>query len=220
MPVQLTAHAVRQQAARLGFTQVGIIPASPSPRLDAYYQWIEAGMHGAMSYLARPDRQIRRADLNVILPGVRSLIIVAQDYAPPPLPESALSDPCRGRISSYAWWHGLPRSDDAAPGTTRRLACRPIRRRRRQPRLCRHGRDPGAQPRPTGRIRLRRQEHHADSSSARIVSSSWGNCSPHWPLTPMTPPTAKRCAARAHAARLPARPRPSRVLMCWMRAAA
>lgn len=97
------ADHIRQQAAALGFEQVGIIPAAPSPRLDAYLRWIEAGMHGAMSYLARPDRLERRRDLNVILPGVRSLILVALDYATGAVPPDVLADPRRGRISNYAW---------------------------------------------------------------------------------------------------------------------
>ncbi len=99
----LSADDIRRRAAALGFTDVGIIPAAPSPHLDAYFRWIEAGMHGAMGYLARPDRQIRRRDLNVILPGVRTLVIVALDYASPAPPHDVLHDPRRGRISNYAW---------------------------------------------------------------------------------------------------------------------
>ncbi|MBN1564881.1 MAG: tRNA epoxyqueuosine(34) reductase QueG, partial [Anaerolineae bacterium] len=94
---------IRQHAAGLGFTQVGIIPAAPSPHLDAYVRWIAAGMHGTMNYLARPDRQDRRRDLTVILPGVRSLVIVALDYGTQAIPKSVLTDPRRGRISNYAW---------------------------------------------------------------------------------------------------------------------
>ncbi|MBI5959968.1 MAG: tRNA epoxyqueuosine(34) reductase QueG [Chloroflexi bacterium] len=112
----VSADSARQFAARLGFTGVGIIPAAPSPRLDAYHHWIAAGMHGSMGYLARPDRVQRRADLNVILPGVRSLVIVALDYGTittasprqadsPPLTvvERGLGGEARGRISNYAW---------------------------------------------------------------------------------------------------------------------
>ena len=33
-----------------------------------------------MGYLARPDRLARRRDLDVILPGARSLVIVGLDY--------------------------------------------------------------------------------------------------------------------------------------------
>ena len=98
-----SAARTRQQAAALGFTEAGIIPAALSPRLDAYLRWIEAGMHGTMGYLARPDRLARRRDLSVILPGVRSLVVVALPYATETIPPSILSDPRRGRISNYAW---------------------------------------------------------------------------------------------------------------------
>src|SRR5690606_5323675 len=99
----LSSDAVRQQAASLGFSQVGIIPAAPSPTLDAYLRWIDAGMHGAMDYMARPDRVARRRDLNVILPGVQSLVVIALEYGTRTIPEAVLSDPRRGRISNYAW---------------------------------------------------------------------------------------------------------------------
>jgi epoxyqueuosine reductase len=93
----------RQHAADLGFTQVGIIRATPSPHLDAYRRWIAAGMHGEMGYLARPDRVARREDLSVILPGVHSLVIVALDYGTHAVPQAIRSDPRRGCISNYAW---------------------------------------------------------------------------------------------------------------------
>lgn len=108
--MRLSTEDVLRQVAALGFTEGGIIPAAPSPRLAAYQRWVAAGLHGEMGYLARPDRQARRADLNVILPGVRSLIVVALNYAPPPLPPDMLTDPRRGRISNYAWgvdYHAL-----------------------------------------------------------------------------------------------------------------
>ncbi len=100
-----TADDVRHAARDLGFSDAGIIPATPSPHLDAYFEWIRTGRHGTMDYLARQDRIERRADLTVILPGVRSLIIVALDYAPHPLYAQHLNDPRRGRISNYAWGH-------------------------------------------------------------------------------------------------------------------
>mgnify|MGYP005856741663 FL=1 len=101
--MSISAEDVLGQAAALGFSEAGVVPAAPSPRLAAYLRWIAAGRHGEMRYLARPDRQARRADLNVILPGVRSLIVVALNYAPHPLPPEFLTDPRRGRISNYAW---------------------------------------------------------------------------------------------------------------------
>ena len=50
---------------------MGVTPAAPSPHLNAYFRWLEAGHHAELGYMARPDRQARRRDLNVILPGVR-----------------------------------------------------------------------------------------------------------------------------------------------------
>ena len=96
------AHKLKQQAAALGFNLVGVVEARPSPYLAAYLRWIEAGMHGSMGYMARPDRVERRRDLSVILPGVRSMIVVGLDYGAA-IPAAVLNDPARGRIAAYAW---------------------------------------------------------------------------------------------------------------------
>jgi epoxyqueuosine reductase len=104
--------ALRRLAAECGFSHIGVIPAAPSPFLAAYERWIDAGMHGTMAYMARPDRVARRRDLNVILPGVQSILIAAVDYRTR-LPEEALRDPRRGRIAAYAW--SLDYHDRIAP---------------------------------------------------------------------------------------------------------
>ncbi len=101
---------LKAQAATLGFNRVGIIPAAPARRLDAYLGWLAAGHHGEMGYLARPDRVARRRDLDVVLPGVRSLVVVGLDYATAPPPADLIADPSRGRFSNYAWgadYHGV-----------------------------------------------------------------------------------------------------------------
>lgn len=97
------AGRVRQKAVELGFNLVGITPAVPSPQLDAYLRWIEGDYHGSMGYMARADRVARRRDLNVILPGARSLIMVGLDYGLSGTSPAVLQDPGRGRISNYAW---------------------------------------------------------------------------------------------------------------------
>ena len=98
-----SADRLKTRAVELGFNLVGITPAAPSPTLRAYLRWIERGMHGTMNYMARPDREARRRDLNVILPGVRSLVVVGLDYRSFAIPEHILNDPARGRIAAYAW---------------------------------------------------------------------------------------------------------------------
>jgi epoxyqueuosine reductase len=98
-----SAEKLRTKAVELGFNLVGVTPAAPSPRLDAYLRWIDAGMNGEMGYMARDDRQARRRDLNLILPGVRSLVVVGLDYRTDAIPDAILNDPARGRIASYSW---------------------------------------------------------------------------------------------------------------------
>jgi len=60
-------------------------------------------MHGTMGYMARPDRQARRRDLNIILSDAQSLVIVGLDYRSFAIPDSILQDPARGQVASYAW---------------------------------------------------------------------------------------------------------------------
>ena len=94
---------LKQQARTLGFSLVGVVAATPSRTLDAYLTWIANEMHGKMGYLAREDRIVRRQDLNVIVPGVQSMVCVALDYKTLQLPADIANDPSRGRISNYAW---------------------------------------------------------------------------------------------------------------------
>ena len=98
-----SSELIKAQALALGFNRIGLIRAEPARHLNAYLRWIEAGLHGEMGYLARPDRLARRRDLNVILPGVRTLILVGLDYSTLRLPDSLTTDPRRGRVASYAW---------------------------------------------------------------------------------------------------------------------
>lgn len=95
--------ALKHQATALGFNRIGITSAQPSPHLNAYLAWVDNHMHGAMGYLARPDRIARRQDLNLILPKVQSIILVALDYTTLQPPAALVNDPLRGRISAYAW---------------------------------------------------------------------------------------------------------------------
>jgi epoxyqueuosine reductase len=110
--MMFSSDRLKSKAVELGFNLVGITTAQPSPTLAAYFRWIDAGMHGTMGYMARPDRQARRRDLNMILPGVRSLVVVGVDYRSW-LPDPLLDDPSRGRIAAYAW--GLDYHDLLTP---------------------------------------------------------------------------------------------------------
>lgn len=90
---------LRDQAKRLGFTDMGI--ASAEPLVDAgerLRSWLERGDAGTMDYMVRTSD--RRADPSRVLPGVRSIITLAHPYYPgefPPAKQPAV------KISRYAW---------------------------------------------------------------------------------------------------------------------
>ncbi|MFO7684268.1 MAG: tRNA epoxyqueuosine(34) reductase QueG [Chloroflexota bacterium] len=103
MKDEALAAGLEEKAHELGFNFFSVIPAQPARRLDAYLAWIKQGYHGQMAYLARPDRVSRRQDLQVILPGVRTIICLGLNYFLGKLPPAIAQDPSRGRISNYAW---------------------------------------------------------------------------------------------------------------------
>jgi epoxyqueuosine reductase len=70
---------IAQAALGLGFAAVGFTTIEPFQRgALAHSEWIAAGMHGTMAYMARP-----RADPRSLLEEARSMIVVALPYAPP-----------------------------------------------------------------------------------------------------------------------------------------
>ncbi len=94
---------IRARALEMGFDSVGIAPAHESAHGEAYARWLAAGMHGEMAYLAREDAVAKRKDPAVLVPGVRSAVVVALDYFPPEDAESPSSaDPSRAVFARYA----------------------------------------------------------------------------------------------------------------------
>ena len=96
------AGQIREWAHELGFDSVGIAPVGPSAHGDAYRRWIDAGYAGEMAYLERPDAVEKRGDPGLLVPGVRSAVVVTRNYYPgdeAPLPEE---DPARGVFARYA----------------------------------------------------------------------------------------------------------------------
>jgi len=93
------AQLVKDLAAAIGFDRCGIAPAGPVPRADYVRQWLAAGRAGSMAYLHRNVE--KRLDPSKLLPGAKSVIVVALSYhqAEPPRPTD---EPC-GRVAMYAW---------------------------------------------------------------------------------------------------------------------
>ncbi len=98
----LTAR-VHAEARRLGFDAVAIGRADVSldRDIERYEAFVEAGMHGEMSWLARNVRVRERLDTDGILSGAKSVICVSRRYQRPPADESRDADTARS-IARYA----------------------------------------------------------------------------------------------------------------------
>jgi epoxyqueuosine reductase len=79
--------AVKARALELGFDRVAIGPARAPEHGDAFERWLDAGYAGQMNYLARG--RATRLDPARLLPGCRSVIAVALQYAPADVNEEA-----------------------------------------------------------------------------------------------------------------------------------
>jgi len=102
MDAHTLAHRLRSHATDLGLVWMGVAPATiPDRDVAAYRRWIQTGHHGEMEYLARPDAMARRAALAETLPGVRSVVMVAEPY-PPEDAEGVPEDRSLGVVARYA----------------------------------------------------------------------------------------------------------------------
>jgi epoxyqueuosine reductase len=93
--------AIAQEAARLGFADCAIAPASLGPQAGERLQtWLADGYHGDMLWMeARADQ---RADPATLWSDVGSVIMLGMSYAPARDPFALAEHPDRGRISVYA----------------------------------------------------------------------------------------------------------------------
>lgn len=91
------SRAVKAQAAALGFDACGIAEAGPIDPEDRLGQWLDAGHHADMDWMAR-TKAIRQ-DPREKMPTAKSVVVVARNYyhPRPPAPESA------GKVARYAW---------------------------------------------------------------------------------------------------------------------
>lgn len=94
---------VRDKALALGFDVVGVARADEPLGVEhaRYQDFVAAGMHGEMQYLARYVEERRRLDTAAILEGARSVICVGRRYARPAAHE-AQDPPLLGAVARYA----------------------------------------------------------------------------------------------------------------------
>jgi len=89
------AERIKGLAGAFGFDLAGIAEAAPTPESRRLRDWLARGYAGAMDYLA--ERVDERVDPRLVLPGARSVVVVALSYAGPgPLDET------EGPVARYA----------------------------------------------------------------------------------------------------------------------
>jgi epoxyqueuosine reductase len=96
---------LHRAALEAGFDLCGIAPASDSPELARFPQWIAAGHAGEMKYLEARDDQgdLKRGSLSRVAPWARSVVVCAINYNTAHPYSTQNQDPDRGWISRYAW---------------------------------------------------------------------------------------------------------------------
>ena len=78
----VTSQRIKAEARRLGFFACGVAKAGRVSFAEevALTNWLQAGRHGVMGYMAR--NVDKRIDPRRLMPGVKSIVCVAMNYAP------------------------------------------------------------------------------------------------------------------------------------------
>ena len=96
------AERIKQWGRALGFQQIGIADTDLTLGESRLLQWLAAGCHGTMDYMARHGtRRSRPAEL---VPGTLRIISARMDYLPEHSVQirEALTDPAQAFVSRYA----------------------------------------------------------------------------------------------------------------------
>ncbi len=88
--------ALMQLADSLGFALCRIAPAGRPPHAAEFRRWLDEGCAGEMEWMAR--NADRRTDPDAVLPGVKSIVVLALNYW-----QGAEPNPAQGRVARYAW---------------------------------------------------------------------------------------------------------------------
>lgn len=90
---------VRRRALELGFVLCGFTTAAPPEHLPQFQEWIAAGRHAGMDYLAGERSLSLRADPRLLFPAARSVIALGMPY---PSPRAPRGFPLEGTVAAYA----------------------------------------------------------------------------------------------------------------------
>jgi len=91
---------IRLKALELGFEGFGVAPPDVGESGEWFQQWLAQNYDGEMAYIKRGEA--KRLDLNLVLPGVKSVICLSTPYFTTPRTLDYLDEPETGDISNYA----------------------------------------------------------------------------------------------------------------------
>ncbi len=86
-------------AREIGFDSCRVAACSPPSHANEFRAWLEDGAHGEMHYMKRGAE--KRSDPQRVLPGAKSIIVLALNYWQGNCQRSQTAAP--GRIARYAW---------------------------------------------------------------------------------------------------------------------
>ncbi len=91
---------IRLKALELGFDGFGVAPPDVGESGEWFQQWLAQNYDGEMAYIKRGEA--KRLDLDLVLPGVKSVICLTTPYFTTPRTLDYLNEPETGDISNYA----------------------------------------------------------------------------------------------------------------------
>ena len=85
-------------AREIGFDSCRVAACSAPAHAKEFREWLRQGEHGEMDYMRRGEE--KRCDPQRVLPGARSIIVLALNYFQGETPRRGIAT---GRIARYAW---------------------------------------------------------------------------------------------------------------------
>ena len=100
---------LQAEANHLGFSLFGVTAPVTPPHFEVFEDWLSAGRHGEMAYLASDKSRYLRADpRRIMFPACQSILVLGMRYprpAPrlePDTPQTGSGRPGHGRVAAYA----------------------------------------------------------------------------------------------------------------------
>src|SRR6266404_1668960 len=105
MTIQISPTKLKAQlvsfARQIGFDSCRIAACTVPAHATEFREWLREGAHGEMNYMERGEE--KRCDPQQVLPGGRSIVVLALNYFQgEQVPRRSKTD-ARGKIARYAW---------------------------------------------------------------------------------------------------------------------